>query len=820
MSSNVEISQAESVQPVEPVVALTKCQRQNQKNKAKRLAKKLAEKQAAAPDLPKIESEEESNSSELIVSKKKRVDPAPATQTKKPKKPKKAAKKVILSMKEEEPELRNSPLIDDEEIVISKAEAEKTFKKPFKKPFVKGSPNTCGKLPQRVVKDNSSAKPSAAVVSHAPNKVQTFFGMCKSTPKITDEIEKICEEVLRVPASEGWIAVDVDSERDLVMISADKNGNLQEVAHLRGVIVDTKERRIVADSFGYGLSVISSEIELIEQPANPESSFETPLPSRFYRISGPPALTPRAEPVVTTMITENTMLTTTFEGMVVRIYKIRGEILLANHNKISISGGKRKIQKFKNGKTETVEVKIAPSQMEGQSFHEMTIKALGFPIEELFSPEVETSQIVYTFMIIAPVFALANSIEFTEPFAVILETSTPQQVVDERDQPKSFEDAPMISKRVETSQVYNRKMFTFEEAQKHLKCGFYEDDGIKTDVGYSNQNTSTCEGVLAVEFFRTPDGTLSKQIKNLLHISPPYYESKISMYDKDTSVPMTDANRAGRLDAGHSSEFNPIRKIERLFEGMETRFGSSVAPMHKKGFHEAFAAKYYPYDTSLTNDDLLRMIEENGIVRTLPTHPSRGHVIPEPEDASVYYRKQIWLNYFVAAPFCKQKMIAKMSIETPTKVAALTAWITSKILELKDGYASYIQTLFPAEHDKPQTVTVKTYLLNNFVHFAEQSLTKEQLTPLINATVAQLESFGAKKSVKRPFKQFSKDNPPAPAVDNSSAAFALKFALKAEKNLNRLTTLTASNPSSSSSSSSSSDPSGSSSVTPDCSWSE
>lgn len=572
---------------------------------------------------------------------------------------------------------------------------EKPTKKAWKK-LKNGNP------PQRITHIASSHQvPSSVVITQQPGKTQKFFGAVKEETKLDDKIIEQIESIIGVSKAQGWSVVDHNIPQGLVMISSDHNApDLARVEWIRGIIVSLPHKKILVDSFGYGPTLICDEI--VVSPAREHTFAEDNSvlfapKSETYVISGHRAIDISSPKLEVEMVAKNTVLTSRHECMVVRIYKVNGQVFVANHNKLSIAGGQRQKTVYKDGKTVTKTVNITPSQINGVKFIDMTIEALGLPLESLFDPNVETSVISYHFMIVHPVFAIASRCQVKKPFAIYLNTFQLSESIDDRDVAYDFGELEPVGKIMDKSGIYKKLTFkNAAEANAHLRSGYYQDEEELAQNGYTNPQLKTSEGVLAIEFYENSDGTLSDQIKRLVHLSPAYFEARLAFFEKDVAIPMTSAARTGFMDNGHTSEFDFVQKVQTRFQNLE-RYGTSPhPPFTKKDFHARFASCFFAYDTNLTSEDLLSKIEQEGFVRSLPAHPKGGHVlidpIAHPEDALAYYRKQIWLNYFIAAPFGKQEAIAKMDI-CSDKQKELASWIVSKI-KSEDNFTNFINGFF------------------------------------------------------------------------------------------------------------------------------
>ncbi len=178
--------------------------------------------------------------------------------------------------------------------------------------------------------------------------------------------------ILNIQSTHDWSIMDTYPEHDLVLVHYTYNADMNKFGHLKGVIVDTKEKKVVCKSFGYAHTVTSNHIKVIKGSANGK------VPDKFifkddsgFRIE---------------MKASEVKITKGYDGTVIRVFKHRGRIFTSTHKKI-----------------------IPDKSSWGSSlpFSEMYKELLG-PTEELFSSSEESSPYTYIFMMVHPSLQIAS----------------------------------------------------------------------------------------------------------------------------------------------------------------------------------------------------------------------------------------------------------------------------------------------------------------------------------------------------------------------------------------------------------------------------
>ena len=178
--------------------------------------------------------------------------------------------------------------------------------------------------------------------------------------------------ILNIPTTYDWSIMDTYPEHDLVLVHYTYNGDMNNFGHLKGVIVDTKEKKVVCQSFGYAHTVTSNHLKVIKGSANGK------VPDKFlFKDDSGSRIDMKVADV---------KITKGYDGAIIRVFKHRGKVFTSTHKKI---------------------ISDKSSWGNSLSFSDMYRELLG-PTEELFSPSEESSPFTYIFMMAHPCLQIAS----------------------------------------------------------------------------------------------------------------------------------------------------------------------------------------------------------------------------------------------------------------------------------------------------------------------------------------------------------------------------------------------------------------------------
>lgn len=250
-----------------------------------------------------------------------------------------------------------------------------------------------------------------------------------------DEVKRTVAQVLNLNSVKGWSVVDFDSKRQLALAHYDNDVDMDEFGDIHGVLVDTAAQCVVASSFGYTPLAVANEIVEANEMV------------KITDVNGQAHVFPKA----------STTITRLFEGVVMRAIWHAGELHLVTHRRIDAS-------RSRWGRS--------------PSFVQMYHEAGGPTAEQLFDTTKPYSSTCYVFMVVHPALLVGTRQSVTTPYIVHLSTNElpvtfpPEQVA--RGVP-TFECSRELTGAVEQPFVHGPLSLTIEEANYHLKYGFYNE---------------------------------------------------------------------------------------------------------------------------------------------------------------------------------------------------------------------------------------------------------------------------------------------------------------------------------------------------------
>lgn len=297
-----------------------------------------------------------------------------------------------------------------------------------------------------------------------------------------DNITRSVKEILDLPDIRGWSVLD--HKDNLALIHYDDDADMAQYGELRGIVVDTQNRCMVANSFGCTPTAIASHLEMDEE--------------RVIHVTDQNNLV-HSFPVETTTITR------VFEGVVLRAIWHNSKLHLISHKKLDPSRSR-----------------WGPSS----SFTEMWEEASGPKAEDLFDTSRPYSSTCYVFLVVHPQLLVGTRQSIQAPYIVHLSTNAmpvsypADQVAPGR---MTIETDSDITSQVTTPFIHSPLSLTLESANYHLKYGYYH----ASDPEDIRQLTGE-----AVIMWREEDG----EIMDIVKVHSPAYEWRCQMRGNNHNI--------------------------------------------------------------------------------------------------------------------------------------------------------------------------------------------------------------------------------------------------------------------------------------------
>lgn len=288
-------------------------------------------------------------------------------------------------------------------------------------------------------------------------------------------------DILGIDNTPDWDIFDFDQSANLYLVHYNTNADMNKYGHIRGLVVDTNNKMIVCQSFGYTPSYVSSHIE--GDGDHPEHIFFTcPDESQVH--------------------VNHQSIRIGYEGTIMRVFKHNGKVYHSTHRRLDSS-------KSRWGKS--------------VSFMEMYNQLNGPKDTDLFSPEVEYSPYCYIFIMVHPDVLNVCKLNVGKGYLVYLGVNTmwdPSHPYNGQEGIRTFP----VSHQVETSSVpvtISSSDITLEQANKHLKYGFHDEGTTHVDPRVGNG-----EFIIIYE-----QGT-----NKLIRVNSPAYQWRLQMRDNNPNL--------------------------------------------------------------------------------------------------------------------------------------------------------------------------------------------------------------------------------------------------------------------------------------------
>lgn len=245
-----------------------------------------------------------------------------------------------------------------------------------------------------------------------------------------DDLVKRVSEIIGLSNS-GWDIVD--SKDNLVLIHYKDDANMDEVGHLRGILVDTEAGAVIAGSFGYTPVAVSSKLTTTDGQLTIKDQ----------------------DNVVHTFDPAKVVIKRVFEGVVIRCIWHKGELYRITHKKIS---------------------PLRSRWGSSKKFLELYEEAGGPTADQLFDTSKPFSSTCYDFLVVDNSLLVGTRQRVNKPYLVLLAERTMElnrpsnQVAPGK---RGFVTSSKISGTVDESFIHEPKSLSLDEANTHLTSGFF-----------------------------------------------------------------------------------------------------------------------------------------------------------------------------------------------------------------------------------------------------------------------------------------------------------------------------------------------------------
>lgn len=294
------------------------------------------------------------------------------------------------------------------------------------------------------------------------------------------ESYKIVSEVIGLPVNGNWEILD---ETDgLALVHYREDANMTTYGHLRGVLIDLRERRVIADSFGYTPTVVASTLT---------------------HIDGTMSLVD-VKDVVHEFPEGETFVKRAFEGVVIRVIRHNGNVYRITHRKIKPTRSRWGNSPF---------------------FMDMYVAAGGPTDEQLFDMTKKNSTSCYIFLVVHPALLVGTMQKVEQPYIVHLAThelnqdfedTAPGLAKFDESGPENLGATSQITGTVTTSFIHTPQVLSLHEANYHLKYGYYDEFEVQ------DERQLTGEGCIV---YRVIDG----EIVDIVKVHSPSYDWRHEM---------------------------------------------------------------------------------------------------------------------------------------------------------------------------------------------------------------------------------------------------------------------------------------------------
>jgi hypothetical protein len=298
-----------------------------------------------------------------------------------------------------------------------------------------------------------------------------------------DELTRRVADILHLPDINGWSVIDSDEDVHLAMVHYADNADMSIYGHLRGLLVDTEVGAVIADSFGYTPTAITSEL----QESNGSISIRDKSNSNHV------------------FSLDDVVIKRVFEGVVIRVIWHKGKCYRMTHRKIN---------------------PLRSRWGSSKTFISMYEEAGGPTPDQLFDTTKPYSNTCYDFLVVDPSLLVGTRQKVTRPYIVCLAQRTmdvKRPVEEVAPGHVSFTTTDIIGGAVTESMIHDPKQLSLQEANHHLKFGYYN--------SFENDDNRQLTGE-AVIMYRMTNGVVSDIVK----VHSPAYEWRLSLRGNNPNI--------------------------------------------------------------------------------------------------------------------------------------------------------------------------------------------------------------------------------------------------------------------------------------------
>jgi hypothetical protein len=296
-----------------------------------------------------------------------------------------------------------------------------------------------------------------------------------------DEIQQKCAQILGLKNVRGWSVVD--TEEHLALLHYVDDADLSTVGHIRGMLVDLEAGAVIADSFGYTPTSVSSELI----PVNDRLTIvDTESTTHVFNLN-------------------ECVIKRVFEGVVIRVIWHKSKLYKITHKKINSHRSRWGSSRY---------------------FVTMYEEAGGPTAEQLFDTTKPYSNTCYEFLVVDQSLLVGTRQKVTKPYIVCLAQRTMEiNRPDDEVAPgvPTFTTDDTICGLVDIPLIHDPQPLSLKEANDHLKFGYYN------EFVPDDKRLMTGEAVLV---YKMVDGVISDIVK----VHSPSFDWRVNLRGNNPNI--------------------------------------------------------------------------------------------------------------------------------------------------------------------------------------------------------------------------------------------------------------------------------------------
>lgn len=248
-----------------------------------------------------------------------------------------------------------------------------------------------------------------------------------------DDITKRAAEIIGLNDLSSWSVVDSDENKALVHYRDDADKAVY--GHLRGVLLDLENGDVIADSFGYTPTAVALELKSTDNILSVKDT----------------------NGCVHDFTLDNVIIKKVFEGVVIRVIWHNSKLYRITHRKIN---------------------PVRSRWGSAKSFISMYEEAGGPTAEQLFDTSKPYSSTCYDFLVVDQCLLVGTRQRVNVPYIIFLakrEMDIKRPVDQVAIGNPTFETTKEMTGSVTKSVIHDPPSLTLEEANAHLKFGYYDE---------------------------------------------------------------------------------------------------------------------------------------------------------------------------------------------------------------------------------------------------------------------------------------------------------------------------------------------------------